>query len=273
MTTGSICLELISKELSCLQSLGLTQNQAKVYLCLVKSENFATVKGLSTFSGLAACDVYRVVQQLLKLGLLEEVVGTPKQFRATPPEDAVRILQQKIVEEVEEKNNQAKEFLAEIRFKESYGLPEGSKMALIPHGARAIQFGLPKLKSTRKQMDAIQTNSVFRRFINFTSDELQLLLKNNVSLRFVIEDMKGLENPSEDLIGLLKKRNFKVRLAKTNIQACVLTHDETDAFIGTSMNTSNTPSYWSNNPCVISVVKTYFEAIWRDSLEIPSETR
>jgi len=263
-------LEHIGKELACLQSLGLTQNQAKVYLCLVKSENFATVKGLSTFSGLAACDVYRVVQQLLKLGLLEEVVGTPKQFGATPPEDAIGILQKKIAEEVEEKQNRAKEFLSEIRFKESHGFPEGTRIALIPHGVRALQFGMPKLRSTRKQMDSIQTNAVFRRFIDFTADDLRLLLKNKVKLRFIIENMKGLESPNEELVELLKNGNFSVRFAKANIQACVLLHDDTDAFISTSMDTNNTPSYWSNNPCVIAVTKTYFESVWRDSLETPS---
>jgi sugar-specific transcriptional regulator TrmB len=251
------------EEINLLQSLGLTINQARVYLSLIEHRNSATARDLSRVSGLAVCDIYRVVPELTNLGLLEVMVASPKQFRATPPKDAIEILCRQREKEVEEVKNKAKTFVADLPIQENK-TPEGSKIVLIPGGHRAIQFGLSKLLNTRERLDAIQTNKLFSSFINSTSGELHRLLKR-VRMRFIIESAKGIKKTDQDLAWIIGNPNFEVRFIEGEIQACVLLNDNTDAFINSSMDTINTPSYWSNNPCVVAIVRSYFETTWDKS--------
>jgi sugar-specific transcriptional regulator TrmB len=259
-----------NQETQRLQSLGLTLNQARVYLALVKAEKTATAKTLSATSGLAACDVYRVVPELTKLGLLEVLVVSPKEFRAVPPEEAIEILIIQREKEVEDMHATAKEFIAELHHEKNSESSELNTTALIPNGYRASQFGMPKLLATKGRLDAVQTNVLFRRFLANTSDSLEVLLGKKVELRFVIESSAALERPDENLSALLEKEGFKLRFAKERIQACVLLHDDTNAFVSTSLDTVHTPSYWSNNPCFVAVARSFFESTWEKSLEKPS---
>jgi sugar-specific transcriptional regulator TrmB len=254
------------QKIQILQRLGLTLNQAKVYFALVNL-NVATAKSLSDISGLAACDVYRVIPELQKRGLVEILVVSPKEFKATPPEEAIKILSKRKEEEAEEIQTKAREFLVGISQETCSQYPEDARMLLIPCGERTKQFGKPKLLATQRRLDCIQTNMVFRRFINDTAEDLVGLLRKKVEVRFVIENAEGLERPDEDLTSLLKNCNFKVKFAQTSIPACILLHDDTDAFISTSLDTVHTPSYWSNNPCVIAVVRRYFETMWQEASE------
>ncbi len=255
-----------AKYIQNLQFLGLTLNQARVYAALAKFEN-ATAKTLSNVSGLAACDIYRVIPELQELGLIEVLVATPKMFRSTPPEDAMKILLKQKEEEIGKMQVKAKEFLAEINIQKSPEHSDLTQIALIPCGERAAQFGMPKLSNTKEQLDAIQTNELFHRFIQNTSKEIVKLLKRNVKLRFLLENTMTIERPDKDLAKMLKNPNFKVRFAKTKINACILLHDNAEAFISTSLDAVHTPSYWTSNPCMVSVARGYFELEWREALE------
>jgi hypothetical protein len=255
-----------NKETQRLQTLGLTLNQARVYLALLKAEKQATAKALSVASGLAACDVYRVVPELAKLGLLEVLVTSPKEFRAIPPVDATEILVKKRIKEVEDLSVTAKRFIEELHLgtkSESIEFPE---TALIPSGHRATQFGLPKLLATQARLDAVQTNASFRSFASSNSESIEALLEKQVEMRFVIESEAGLEMSDENLVSLVENSFFKLRFAREKIQACVMLHDDTDVFLNTSLDPVHSPFYWSNNPCFIAVVRNYFETMWADGV-------
>jgi predicted transcriptional regulator len=186
------------KKIEDLQHLGLTQNQAKVYLTLIKFEN-STAKAISTSSGLAACDVYRVIAELQKIGLIETLIATPRLFRAIPPNDAIKILLKMKEKEAQDLKLKAAQLLENIHSEKSVEEPEMSKMALIPCGYRAAQFVTPKLFGTKKHLDAIQTDVLFHNFINNTIDGLKALADKSVEMRFVIESANGLERLDEDL--------------------------------------------------------------------------
>jgi|WetSurMetagenome_2_1015567.scaffolds.fasta_scaffold03757_2 hypothetical protein len=251
-----------NKETQRLQTLGLTLNQARVYLALLKAEKLATAKALSVTSGLAACDIYRIVPELVKLGLLEVLVTSPKEFRAVPPADATEILITQRKKEVENLSLTAKKFIEELHLGTKSETSEFPETALIPGGHRATQFGLPKLLATKAMLDAVQTNASFRRFASSNSESLEALLEKRVKMRFVIESAAGLEVLEENLVSLLKNGFFKLRFAKKRIQACVMLHDDTDVFLNTSLDPVHSTFYWSNNSCFAAVVRNYFETMW-----------
>jgi len=77
-----------------LTRLGLTSNQAKVYLALFRS-GLSNAKGISENSGVARSDVYRVMAALEKLGLVEKIISQPCKFRAISIHDAFDILMER----------------------------------------------------------------------------------------------------------------------------------------------------------------------------------
>jgi sugar-specific transcriptional regulator TrmB len=74
-----------------LLGLGLTLNQAKVYLAILKLEK-TTVGQVAKFSKVRREDVYRILPALEKMGLIEKLLGKPTEIRATPISDALTFL-------------------------------------------------------------------------------------------------------------------------------------------------------------------------------------
>ena len=74
-----------------LLGLGLSLNQARVYLAVLKLEK-TTVGQVAKFSKVRREDVYRVLPSLEKMGLIERLLGKPTTIRATPISDALSFL-------------------------------------------------------------------------------------------------------------------------------------------------------------------------------------
>ena len=74
-----------------LLGLGLSLNQARVYLAILKLEK-TTVGQAAKFSKVRREDVYRIMPSLEKMGLIERLMGKPTVIRATPISDALSFL-------------------------------------------------------------------------------------------------------------------------------------------------------------------------------------
>ncbi|MGD0204801.1 MAG: helix-turn-helix domain-containing protein [Candidatus Bathyarchaeia archaeon] len=74
-----------------LLGLGLSLNQARVYLAILKLEK-TTVGQVAKFSKVRREDVYRILPSLEKMGLIERLIGKPTEVRATPISDALTFL-------------------------------------------------------------------------------------------------------------------------------------------------------------------------------------
>ncbi|MDH5462470.1 MAG: helix-turn-helix domain-containing protein, partial [Candidatus Bathyarchaeota archaeon] len=74
-----------------LSDFGLTHNQAKVYLTIAKL-GVATVSQVSKVSKVRREDVYRILPNLEKTGLIERILDKPTRLRAIPVEDALALM-------------------------------------------------------------------------------------------------------------------------------------------------------------------------------------
>src|SRR5512135_1739388 len=84
-----------------LLGLGLSLNQARVYLAILKLEK-TTVGQVANFSKVRREDVYRILPSLEKMGLIERLMGKPTEIRATRISDALSLL----VAEEKDKNDE-----------------------------------------------------------------------------------------------------------------------------------------------------------------------
>src|SRR3972149_2331221 len=74
-----------------LLGLGLSINQARVYLAILKLEK-GKVGQVARFSKVRREDVYRILPSLEKMGLIERLLGKPTEIRATRISDALSLL-------------------------------------------------------------------------------------------------------------------------------------------------------------------------------------
>ena len=85
---------LNDKDIDALTSLGLTILQARVYLALTHIEK-ATIKSIAKNANIARQDIYRLTNELQKIGIIEKIISTPAQYKAIPLEDGIKILLQR----------------------------------------------------------------------------------------------------------------------------------------------------------------------------------
>jgi Predicted transcriptional regulators len=77
-----------------LTRLGLTELQAQVYLTLARMEK-ATLRDLSAAAKTDRANVYRVINRLQELNLIEKLLATPTVFRALPLAEGIKMLLEK----------------------------------------------------------------------------------------------------------------------------------------------------------------------------------
>ena len=115
-----------------LNSLGLTFNEARVFLALSQL-GAATAKAISNSSGLGREVVYQIMPKLLEKGLVEEAVTSPKSFRAVPLKEAYAILLQRKEEENRELYKKAMEAFKRHQSKSALKV-EDSEIILVSAG-------------------------------------------------------------------------------------------------------------------------------------------
>jgi sugar-specific transcriptional regulator TrmB len=90
-------------EIETLTKLGLTLNQARVYLALA-TQNQLSAREISKNAGITRQKVYRIIPQLLNKGLAIKQLTHPATYKATLPKNALHTL----LEQRKRENNQLK---------------------------------------------------------------------------------------------------------------------------------------------------------------------
>lgn len=103
--------------ISNLEKLGLTENEAKVYVGLVSLRE-ATAREIHELTNVPRAKVYELLKVLAKKGYLEVRQGTPTYFRAVDPKQIIGKIKDEFLDCVTETLNQLNEL--------SYELPKSS---------------------------------------------------------------------------------------------------------------------------------------------------
>ena len=94
--------------------LGLTSNQAKIYLALCKS-GISDAKQVSENSNVERSETYRIIAKLEKLGLVERIISAPSKFRAISMQDTVSVLMERRIKETSELKAKTNEMLKKFK--------------------------------------------------------------------------------------------------------------------------------------------------------------
>jgi len=255
-----------------LSDFGLTNNQAKAYLTMVQL-GIASIREVSNASEIRREEVYRMLSDLEKLGLIEKVLGKPLKIKAIPVEAALSLLieheKQLTKDKLSSLIDKKETFLNEFQMfsLKSEGKNDEANFSLITPREAVITKGASMLNAAKRSMDIVTSFDGVRMLQNIISnynEEAMNAVRKGVKLRIVI-------NTSEHKELVLKIPDDYQRLIELKYTNQPLNHytiiDYEEALVSTSSEPliGNTPYLWTNNRNLIEILKMDFERVWSAS--------
>jgi sugar-specific transcriptional regulator TrmB len=252
-----------------LLGLGLTLNQAKVYLAVIKLEK-TTVMQVANFSKVRREDVYRILPTLEKMGLVERLLGKPTEIRATRISDALSLLVEAEKGKSDERLVGMRGIVQKLSLKDwKQELPKDESIYILIAEKKSVFAKTSDLISNSKREIALIADKGRIMPILFQfSDEYKLAIKKGTVVRLIFEG----ENPDALLKEKVKKLigsiSVQIKFHLDPLNHFIMSDDK-EALITTSKESAlgDSPSLWTNNCNLIGVLRTGFESDWKNAEE------
>ncbi len=262
------------KKIEIFTQLGLTVNQARIYLALTKLTT-ATVPQISKVSGIAREEIYRTMVRLQELSLVEVIIGIPTRYEATPLQEGINFLLKRKTEENNKLVKETKHLLMALGSNQEklVAHEKNFKFTLLPKHEMHIKKRKRAILNAKKTVDIVTSyarmNQASRLKLVESADSV---LKKGVKIRISIRMPE-----SEKEKAILKRyenssRELGFCLNEPPVYAIIC--DDENAFICTEpdIDLRKEICLWTNNPCLVKIAKVYFEAFWSQSQKIvPAE--
>jgi sugar-specific transcriptional regulator TrmB len=248
-----------------LLGLGLTLNQAKVYLAILKLEK-TTVGQVANYSKVRREDVYRILPSLEKMGLVERLLGKPTEIRATLISDSLALLVAEEKNKAEERLTGMRTMVQKLSLKEWKQPPPGEESIyiLIAEKKAILAKTSELIRNSRREVALIADKARIIPVLAQFSDEYRLAKKNGAQVRLLFEG----DRPDDLLKEQVKKYigdgdSVHVRFHLEALNHFIMSDDK-EALITTSKESGlgEGQSLWTNNRNLIGVLRTSFESDW-----------
>ena len=248
-----------------LLGLGLSLNQARVYLAILKLEK-ATVRQVAKFSKVRREDVYRVLPSLEKMGLIERLLGKPTEIRATLISDSLTLLVTEEKNKSDERLTGMRSMVQKLSLKDWKQPPPGEESIyiLIAEKKAILAKTAGLIRNSRKEVALIADKERIILILSQLSDECKQAIKEGAQIRLIFE--------GDSTDGLLKEKVQKLidgASVHVKFHCKPLNHfimsDDTEALITGSKESGlgESSSLWTNNSNLIGVLRTSFESDWK----------
>ena len=252
-----------------LLGLGLTLNQAKVYLAILKLQK-TTVGKVANFSKVRREDVYRILPSLEKMGLIERFLGKPTEIRATRISDSLTSL-------VTEEKNRSKERLTDMKSRvqklslkdwKQQPLGEESIYILIAEKKAILAKTSELINNSKIEVGLIADKARIAQILANFPDEHKHAIRTGAKIRLIFEG----ESPDillkEKVQKLIGSASVSIKFHCEPLNHFIMSDDK-EALITTSKESGlgESPSLWTNNSNLIGVLRTGFESDWKQAEE------
>jgi sugar-specific transcriptional regulator TrmB len=248
-----------------LLGLGLTLNQAKVYLAILKLEK-TTVGQVAKYSKVRREDVYRILPSLEKMGLIERLLGKPTENRATPISDALSFLVAEEKGKFDERLTGMKGIVQRLSLKDwNQPLPGEESIFILIAEKKAILAKTSELiRNSRKEVALIADKGRIMPIVSQFSGEYKEAIKKGAQIRLLFEGAPPHDGPLKEKVKkLIDGASVHVKFHNEPLNHFIMSDDK-EALITTSKESGlgESPSLWTNNSNLIGVLRTGFESDW-----------
>jgi len=246
-----------------LLGLGLSLNQARVYLALLKLEQ-STVGQVAKFSKVRKEEVYRILPALEKMGLIERLLGKPTEIRATPISDALSFLVAEEKSKFDERLSGMRSTVQRLSLKDwKQPLPEESIYILIAEKIAILAKTSELIKNSRKEVALIADKGRVLPVLSQFTDECKQAIKKGAQIRLIFEGDPPDASLHEKVKNLIDSDSVHVKFHRETLNHFIMSDDK-EALITTSKESGlgESPSLWTNNSNLIGVLRNSFESDW-----------
>ncbi len=243
-------------------NLGLTYVQAKLYLTLIKLGNSGgEVKRICKESSVARQDIYRVLPNLQKIGLVEKIISKPTVFRAIPLEKGFSMLLNKRTNEYSELKKKAKTVFDKISVSDLKSDMNEESTQFVITSEKGLFFRKVRedIEETQSSVKIIYTKERMSTIMFHTGEQLEKATGRGIRIQALTTKKEGITTDRN--IQLLKKNpSFEFRFIE-DVQVGLIMFDNKEVNIRIAHTI--VPSLWTNNRNVVKLAEIYFENIWK----------
>jgi sugar-specific transcriptional regulator TrmB len=260
-------MESSDEYVSTLSELGLSSLQAKVYLALAKSSSLKAQE-ISSVCEVARPDVYRVLFQLEKAGLVEKQIGATSTFRAIPIQLALQILLLQKTAKYRDIEKKTKAILKKHQDNGQDTLQQQEYKFIVVTGKnRIIQFMRKEHDNAQRSVEILSTVQRWLQILEECLESYEKALERGVKYRIIVEkplDRKSFESKVQSL---QSRPDFELRLVRRPLDTNSASFDDREATFNVypSKSLAESAILWTNQPSFLAMHRDHFEAVWKSA--------
>lgn len=253
---------------STFKELGLGIVHTRLYIVLAQSGT-STARLIAKNAKVAPQDVYRLLNELADLGLVEIVIDKPTRYSALPLSDGLNLLLKRRKDNIvslEKTIHQISELTSPLSASSDQRVGE---FVLIPE-KEPIDRMVTKIFSTaRKSVDMMNNYPEVLIGHEKHFEEKCKALDNGVVIREIVCS-QDTSLPRYFTVFQKKYQNLKMKKVETPAPAILMIKDNSDLFFATStkLETLSQPFLWSNNSVLLSVFRQWYDNLWDSSMDL-----
>ena len=250
-----------------LTEIGFTKTQAKMYLTLLKLGR-TDGKTLAKRANASRPVVYRTLDELQKMGLVEKEIALPYKFEATPLKQGLQILMTQKFQHYEEDREKTEEFLLRKHSGLEEKLEEQEYQFRIVEGReRILQIIKHQHDNAHKSVDILTTLQRWLTILDFCFENYEKALERNVKYRIVIGESERKVVLPDKVRVLMRNPTSKVKLSRYSLKNNLGIFDGNEATFNffPSRRLKESPIIWTNHPSFISMAQDHFEHVWKSA--------
>ncbi|MGB9914780.1 MAG: TrmB family transcriptional regulator [Candidatus Bathyarchaeales archaeon] len=254
-----------------LRDIGLTNNQAKVYLALLDAGP-SKVSDITNATGITRPNLYPILEKLQRFGIIEKILTTHARYKAIPLKEAVELLMETRTLEYE-KAKVAAELICALsqREQEVRSVKEiNAQFILIPEGKTLLNRIAAAIEAAEHSIEIAVS---WRRFVQGVTiafaESLEKIGKKKLKIRAITEKPPKHESTVKVIETFKEKTNGDIRFLFQKLPATFGVYDKKEVFVVsiTEADLRAAPALWSNSKPLISLVSGYFEYLWATATE------
>ena len=252
--------------LETLKELGLTFSQAKVYLAAAKLGR-ANANDIWKESGVGRQEVYRILSEILELGLIEKEISRPTQFKSVELSKGLKILLNTRRKEATILNAKVRKIIKQNENNSCDTLKtQESQFVILPRKFLMENRGRYSYRNAKKTIDYLAS---FERLEDAFTCNVQVYnesVKRGVYMRVITDKPKSsrFEQLKKDAHTLFSKQTFNFKFAMEPVNMAISIIDSKEAYFALNPEKSIYEELllWTNNTSIISLAKEHFETTW-----------
>jgi len=209
-------------------------------------------------------EVYRKLEELQELDLVEKILTTPKLFKAVPLKIVLKDLLRKKAEELSQLQIDSEELIESNNKTGSLDILEDHfETIIVPKKGAHIERAKKEMLNLKKSLDCVLSWEKGVGWFHAHFEIFEDLMKRNVKIRWVLERREN-SDFKKQVKELPNYHLFEVKDVSKTPRACLGIYDRKVVLLDTSATSAfiQTPMLWSSNPSLIVLAQNYFDTLW-----------